>query len=170
MFERILFRDVLLFALGYLCIAIGFASAFWLNMSVYVSGTRLETFRDPGYSLFTLFRLMLGLIDTDELFDTKFPLSTYAINVVLFIAYIAVTTILLLNMLIASMTYTYDRIKAVGLIWKKLRTNNMQMIEHVLPSFILLYCSNYPTKTYKLREKINGKWRTYERVIHFYKL
>ena len=170
MFERILFRDVLLFALGYICIAIGFASAFWLNMSVYVSGTRLETFRDPGYSLFTLFRLMLGLIDTDELFDTKFPLSTYAINVVLFIAYIAVTTILLLNMLIASMTYTYDRIKAVGLIWKKLRTNNMQMIEHVLPSFILLYCSNYPTKTCKLREKINGKWRTYERVIHFYKL
>ena len=120
MVVRLLFRDFLVFGLCYFFISCGFAAAIAANMN-YRSSPPFP-YSDWKFTFFTLFRVILGLMDIDDLFDTKeLPTEVYGYNIVIFTIYFLVSAVFLLNMLIASMSNSYCKISEKGhLFWKKL--------------------------------------------------
>jgi ankyrin repeat protein len=99
MIHQMLTNDVLRFCLIYLVFLMGFAQAFFV------------LFESVGYAGFitsvkTMFVAMLGDFELDQFADTPYT----AVSVGLLVVYVVTITILLLNLLIAMMGDTYEKI------------------------------------------------------------
>ncbi len=102
MIHQMLMNDVLRFCLIYLVFLMGFAQAFFvLFESVGVSGFIV--------SIKTCFVAMLGDFELDQFADTPYT----AVSVGLLVVYVVTITILLLNLLIAMMGDTYEKVSVV---------------------------------------------------------
>ena len=132
MIERLLFRDLLIFAFCYFLISCGFAAALAANMN-YRTVPESFWYSDWKFTLFNLFRTMVGATENNELFE-DLPREVYGYNILLFTIYVVLTIIFLLNMLIASMSSTYSLIaEKQDLFWKRLRSHNVHLFERKMP-------------------------------------
>lgn len=122
MIHQMLTNDVLRFCLIYLVFLMGFAQAFFvLFESVGVSGFVI--------SVKTCFVAMLGDFELDQFADTPYT----AVSVGLLVVYVVTITILLLNLLIAMMGDTYEKINAHAIdMWHLERARIIFAIENEL--------------------------------------
>ena len=104
MVHRIIFSDILRFAFVFAFILLGFSAG---NIVIFATSTekpdQVESFDKVMYSLL---RLMIGLDEWDIVGQARSKLAAS----IVFVCFVVLTTILLLNMLIASMTDTYAAI------------------------------------------------------------
>ena len=136
MIVRLLFRNLFIFGICFFLICTGFAAAIAANMNYRTKPSM--PYSDWKFTFFTLFRAIVGLIDIDELFDaSELPVAVYGFNIVMFTIYFLFTCVFLLNMLIASMSDSYFKIsKKKDLFWKKLRSQNIRLIERKMPKCV----------------------------------
>jgi len=97
---RSMVLDVLSFVVVYLVCVFGFAACF------YGLFFDLTPFTSPGYTLLYLFESTLGSFDFTTFNDSIYK----TFGMVVLTAFLLLTTILLINLLIAQMSSTYDRI------------------------------------------------------------
>ena len=174
MIERLLFRDLLIFAFCYFLISCGFAAAFVANMN-YRTVPKSFWYSDFKFTLFTLFRTMVGATENNELFE-DLPREVYGFNIFLFIIYVVLTTIFLLNMLIASMSSTYSLIaENRDLFWKKLRSHNIRLFERKMPICIQDLNSNVELSKLtgiRTKQKMDADYKIIlkERKLRLYKI
>ena len=177
MIERLLFRDLLIFAFCYFLISCGFAAALAANMN-YRTVPKSFWYSDWKFTLFTLFRTMVGATENDELFE-DLPREVYGYNIFLFIIYVVLTAVFLLNMLIASMSSTYTLIaEKQDLFWKRLRSHNIRLFERKMPICLQVLNSNVHsdlTQKSKIRtkeKKLNGDYDVIvkERKMRLFKI
>ena len=142
MLHRILVGDVLRFAIVFVVVLLGFGVALRVMFA-----ERLIVLQEPddlktGSKTFeTMYRLMLGLSSMEYLDQATQTQGA----VVIFILFTAITTILLLNMLIAAMSDTYAKLNVNGeSLWHKQRIASVLWMEHYTPKFMLgLTSRNY---------------------------
>lgn len=129
MIHRMLFGDLVRFLLTFAALLVGFGTA---NMVLYkgaVSGLPHQL-RSFDITIITMFRLMTGLSDLNNLSQARSPLAAS----VLYIGFVSICTILLLNMLIAAMSDTYANVSEKRqLFFLKFRLVSMIYIENNLP-------------------------------------
>ncbi|XP_013405654.1 transient receptor potential cation channel subfamily V member 5-like [Lingula anatina] len=147
MIQRIMLGDLLRFLIIYLILTAGFSSAIGVAMDNHLPSStssaivsdEIAEFDGFGTTMWTLFRLMVGLSEIQiipgnifkDTSASNFPVITLP---ALLITYVVLVNILLMNMLIATMTDTYTHIsKYNDLIYKKLRTTDMIFLERMLP-------------------------------------
>jgi len=117
MLKYIVLRDITRFLIMYVFVLLGFGFAFHalFQLSPTITGSITGSVRSPYNTLFTTFNMMLGMgdlpFDTD--FDTTYEASGGHPAFVkwVYIVYIAISTIILLSLLIAMMTETFTDIK-----------------------------------------------------------
>ena len=116
MLKNIIIRDMTRFLFLYLLVMFGFALAFECFFSLPGS-TLSESYPDAWSIYFVTFNMMIGMGDIfDENLDSH-PNSTFI--KVLYLFYIILTTVILLNLLIAMMTDSYAAVKArEGTTWR----------------------------------------------------
>jgi len=102
-------KDIRFFVVIMTIIVVAFSSAFVVLFEVNETEVSEETkssFSDFGTAVLTMFRMMLGDFDVSIFQDSTNPVMLQ----VLFYVYILVVTIVLLNLLIALMSDTYDKV------------------------------------------------------------
>ena len=116
MLKNIIIRDMTRFLFLYLLVMFGFALAFECFFSLPDS-TLSNSYPDAWSIYFVTFNMMIGMGDIfDENLDSH-PNSTFI--KVLYLFYIILTTVILLNLLIAMMTDSYAAVKArEGTTWR----------------------------------------------------
>ncbi len=125
MLHRILFTDVLRFGIVFGVILAGFSAAMIATYSGHDGGLPTE-FYPFGNAMMTMFRLMIGLEEFNILFDA----SNRILASVLFVVFVALATILLMNMLIAAMSDTYGAISGSRMnLWRKMRVASIMLME-----------------------------------------
>lgn len=124
MIYQMLMNDVLRFCVIYLVFLMGFAQAFFV------------LFESVGWSGFivsikTCFVAMLGDFELDQFADTPYT----AVSVGLLVVYVVTITILLLNLLVAMMGDTYEKInEAAEMQWHLERARIVFAIENEMSS------------------------------------
>ena len=107
MVHKIVFSDIIHFGNVFIFILLGFSAG---NMAIFSnppSGEVPDQVKSFDQSMYSLFRLMIGLEEWDIVDQARSPLTAS----IVFLSFVLLTTILLLNMLIASMTDTYAAIE-----------------------------------------------------------
>ncbi|KAK2157997.1 hypothetical protein LSH36_179g04076 [Paralvinella palmiformis] len=135
MLYYIIIQDVTRFLTIYLFILIGFSLA--MHTLFQISTAVANTYASPVHTIFLTFNLMLGMADLfDEQFDNDFELagsSSLWVKLV-YLFYMILATVIMLNLLIAMLSDTYNAIKRKeGSTW---RVNSLRMalgIEKWLP-------------------------------------
>lgn len=124
MIHQMLTNDVLRFCLIYLVFLMGFAQAFFvLFESIGLNGFVV--------SIKTCFVAMLGDFELDQFADTPYT----AVSVGLLVVYVVTITILLLNLLIAMMGDTYEKInESAEMQWHLERARIIFAIENEMTS------------------------------------
>jgi len=140
MLKWIIVLDVTRFVLLYICVLLGFGMAF--QVLFQISPTIAAEHGSTGNTLFTVFNLMLGLgSPLDASFGSVYttdggdPSFVYWI----YIVYIVISSIILINLLVAMMNDSYSGIKAnEGSTWK---VNSLQLalrFEKTMPLLLKL--------------------------------
>ena len=116
MLKNIIVRDMTRFLFLYLLVMFGFALAFKCFFSLPDS-TLSDSYPDAWSIYFVTFNMMIGMGDIfDDTLDAH-PNATFI--KVLYLFYIILTTVILLNLLIAMMTDSYAAVKArEGTTWR----------------------------------------------------
>ncbi|KAK3102016.1 hypothetical protein FSP39_008143 [Pinctada imbricata] len=110
MLKYMVMKDIILFFIVYLIVLFAFTCAF--HVLFQISSSISEMYEHREDTAFLMFTLMLGM---GELFDENFTQEMKAVSKnaglakILFIGYIVLATIILLNMLIAKMNDTYSK-------------------------------------------------------------
>ncbi|KAK3086140.1 hypothetical protein FSP39_014133 [Pinctada imbricata] len=113
MLKYMVMKDVILFLVVYLIVLFAFTTAF--HVLFQISNSISEMYEHWADTAFLIFNLMLGM---GELFDENFTPEMKAVSKnaglakVLFVGYTVLTTIILLNMLIATMNNTYNKFES----------------------------------------------------------
>jgi len=119
MIGKMLMTDMARFAFAFLCIIVCFATAFHFLFKTSSIGDFIITLRDT-------FLMAVGQVDPAQFFDN---VHTPWFTTLLMILYVIVVTVLLLNLLIATMGQTYsDSIEKATLIWLLERARITQSI------------------------------------------
>lgn len=111
MLISMILRDVVRFIIVYLFVIMAFGFAF--HVLFQVSGATATDYPTPGDTLFLTFNMMIGM---GELFDGTFEANMEAVGrtptyaKVFYLLYIILSTIILLNLLIAMMNDSYSMI------------------------------------------------------------
>ena len=111
MLLSMILRDVVRFIIVYLFVLLAFGFAF--HVLFQISSDVVQDYKTPGDTLFLSFNMMIGM---GELFDGTFEtnMATVGRNVtyvkVFYLLYIILSTIILLNLLIAMMNDSYSNI------------------------------------------------------------
>jgi hypothetical protein len=111
MLLSMIFRDVSRFIIVYLFVILAFGFAF--HVLFQVSSAIVANYPTPAATLFLAFNMMIGM---DELFDDVFQTNmgnagrTTVYSKILYLVYIILGTIVLLNLLIAMMNDSYSMI------------------------------------------------------------
>ena len=120
MLLSMILRDVVRFIIVYLFVLLAFGFAF--HVLFQISSDVVQDYRTPGDTLFLSFNMMIGM---GELFDGTFEtnMATVGRNVtyvkVFYLLYIILSTIILLNLLIAMMNDSYSNIlKEQQVTWR----------------------------------------------------
>ena len=120
MLKYIILRDITRFMFIYLFVLLAFA--FGLHILFQIAPSISEQYDSAFDTIFLTFNLMIGMDEIfDDDFDTQYQLagssSTYV--KVTYLIYIILSTIVLLNLLIAMMSDTYNGIKSrEGTTWR----------------------------------------------------
>ena len=107
MVHKMVFSDIIHFGNVFIFILLGFAAG---NMALFstLPGEEVpDQVKSFDRSIYSLFRLVIGLEEWDIVDQARSPLTAS----LAFLTFVLLTTILLLNMLIASMTDTYAAIE-----------------------------------------------------------
>ena len=150
MVNRVIFGDLLRFLTVLFVIVIGFSSAINILMQTVQSEEgvpeKLATIRN---SFYTMFRIMIGVEDYD--FVVQSPYS-FLIKV-FYIMFVVLTTVMLMNMLIAQIGDTYAMVAIdKDIVWLKLRCSVILLLERRMP-----YClKRWLTSRHVSFE--NGRW------------
>ncbi len=150
MVHRIIFSDILRFGGVFIFILLGFTAG---NMVIFATAPngvpdQLSSFE---VGMLSLFRLMIGLEEWSIPEEARSEVTAQ----IVFLAFVLLTTILLLNMLIASMTDTYAAVSdRESLRLKFLALTCMTMERRLMP---LECCRNYQASTYLHRHEGKGK-------------
>jgi len=114
MLKYIVLRDITRFLVMYVFVLLGFGFAF--HALFQLSPAIAESLGSPFNTLFTAFNVMLGMGDSpiDSSFDATYEASGGDPTFVkwVYILYVAISTIILLSLLIAMMTDTFTDIKS----------------------------------------------------------
>ena len=135
MLKYIIIRDISRFLFIYSFVLLGFAFA--MHALFQISEPMRESYPTGGHSLFTTFNMMIGMDeifdeDSDENYSSVGSSSVYLRVAYLF--YIILSTIVLLNLLIAMMSDTYNDIKSrEGTTWRVGSLSMALRIELSLP-------------------------------------
>ncbi|CAH1801494.1 unnamed protein product [Owenia fusiformis] len=126
MFQKMFFDDLPRFAITFGFVMISFTAAFF----VIFQETRVDTLppelKTIPITFLTLFRLLTGLADFEFIAESHYP--PYC--TILYLLFILVVNIVLVNMLIALFSDTYTRIaENSNVLWRKLRGAIVLMME-----------------------------------------
>ncbi|XP_052062617.1 uncharacterized protein LOC127702453 [Mytilus californianus] len=120
MLKNMIVRDIFRFVVFYAIVLFAFSFAF--HAVFQISQTIVDTYPTPGDTLFMVFNLMIGMA---ELFDDVYQNGMESVgrsttySKVLYMFYIVLSTIILLNLLIAMMNDSYSSILAQErVIWR----------------------------------------------------
>ncbi|XP_058489200.1 transient receptor potential cation channel subfamily V member 1-like [Solea solea] len=179
MMQRMLLGDLLTFLCVYVVLLVGFSAALVTLMADSISALqayedndndgrsvgvptfgKMPTYDDLRFTVLELFKFTIGMGNLEFTDYVQYKEVFY----ILLISYIVLTYILLLNMLIALMGNTVDRISRENInIWDLQRASTILDIERGLPKFLTsrLFSNNFRTVCVK---SANNETRTFFRV------
>ncbi|GFN98645.1 transient receptor potential cation channel subfamily v member 6 [Plakobranchus ocellatus] len=130
LFQKVLMGDMFRFSFIFLIELIAFSAAMYVAYLPAGSYELPEEFEDVWSSILTMFRLMLGLSDVEVL--SKAPAAWLTVG--LYVAFVLLTYVLLLNSLIAMISQTCEHVtKNRDPQWRMQRLSVLLMIESMLP-------------------------------------
>ncbi|KAL4608785.1 transient receptor potential cation channel subfamily V member 1-like [Arapaima gigas] len=140
MIQQMIFSDVLRFLFVYIVYLLGFSAAIvtliddsFNNTTNSSSDCRKPSFNDFRFTTLELFKFTIGMGDLEFTDQYQYKEVFY----LLLISYIVLTYILLLNMLIALMNKTVERLSEESTnVWKLQRAVTILDLERSLPSFL----------------------------------
>nr|KAG5701548.1 hypothetical protein BaRGS_024798 [Batillaria attramentaria] len=120
MIQNMIIKDILKFLFIYLFVLLAFSFA--IHAVFQISSAQADVYATPFDTMFLVFNLMIGM---GELFDDNLDTNMSAVNrntvylKVVYLIYMVLATILLLNMLIAMMNDSYSAIlRQHGVDWR----------------------------------------------------
>jgi transient receptor potential cation channel subfamily V protein 5 len=126
MLHRMLVGDFLRFALIFVIWLVGLTTAMFVVFSENRNENESTKFKNFRNSLITVFKFSIGAEDIDIISIS----SGYCFAVFLYVLLGVVSTVLLINMLIAAMSDTYASMSGVrNTIWRKLRMATVLLLE-----------------------------------------
>lgn len=135
MLKHIILRDIIRFFVIYSFIFMAFGFA--MHTLFQISPEIASNYPTVGHSLFTTFNLMIGM---DEIFDEdtdanyrKHGSNSIYLRVV-YLAYIVLSTIIMLNLLIAMMSDSYNQVRSrEGTTWRVASVRMALRLDNSLP-------------------------------------
>jgi len=129
MIHKIILGDLIRFGLLICLMLIAFSAA--VNMAFKGSITQNKDLLSYPYTMMLLFKLMMGLGDIEELYEARRPW----IAVCLFIAFVILTYVLMMNALIAMMSQTCTIVSENRHIqWRVQQLSIIMFFEGILPA------------------------------------
>ncbi|XP_073524134.1 transient receptor potential cation channel subfamily V member 3 [Phyllobates terribilis] len=134
MIQKVILNDVLKFLFVYILFLFGFGVALAsLIENCAADDDECSAYKSFSTAIVELFKLTIGLGDLEMQHDSKFPV----LSLLLLIAYVILTFVLLLNMLIALMGETVEKIsKESEHIWRIQRARTILEFEKSLPTWL----------------------------------
>ena len=139
MLQRMITRELAYFAVVFVFIMTGFGTATYCLFQESIHGAPEEV-SSVHHALFSHFRLLVGLEELNIASESRLP---WLIKL-MFIMFVLLANILLLNMLIAAMNNTYSDLgkkNMKNLLWLRMRTKAVLMIERRLPRSLRSTCN-----------------------------
>ncbi|KAM4048343.1 transient receptor potential cation channel subfamily V member 3 [Anomaloglossus baeobatrachus] len=133
MIQKVIMNDVLKFLFVYILFLFGFGVALASLIENCADGDECSAYKSFSTAIVELFKLTIGLGDLEIQHDSKYPV----LFLLLLIAYVILTFVLLLNMLIALMGETVEKIsKESEHIWRIQRARTILEFEKSLPMWL----------------------------------
>ncbi|KAM3933301.1 transient receptor potential cation channel subfamily V member 3 [Leptodactylus fuscus] len=133
MIQKVILNDVLKFLFVYILFLFGFGVALASLIENCADGDECSAYKSFSTAIVELFKLTIGLGDLEIQHDSKYPV----LFLLLLIAYVILTFVLLLNMLIALMGETVEKIsKESEHIWRIQRARTIMEFEKSLPMWL----------------------------------
>ncbi|XP_077336390.1 transient receptor potential cation channel subfamily V member 3-like [Lithobates pipiens] len=133
MIQKVILNDVLKFLFVYILFLFGFGVALASLIENCTDGDECSAYKSFSTAIVELFKLTIGLGDLEIQHDSKYPV----LFLLLLIAYVILTFVLLLNMLIALMGETVEKIsKESEHIWRLQRARTILEFEKNLPVWL----------------------------------
>ncbi|XP_068122282.1 transient receptor potential cation channel subfamily V member 3 [Hyperolius riggenbachi] len=133
MIQKVIMNDVLKFLFVYILFLFGFGVALASLIENCPDGDECSAYKSFSTAIVELFKLTIGLGDLEIQHDSKYPV----LFLLLLISYVILTFVLLLNMLIALMGETVERIsKESENIWRLQRARTILEFERSLPIWL----------------------------------
>ena len=157
MIQKVLIGDLFRFFVILSCELIGFSTAMY--MVIQGSNDLDSEFGDFGRVIVSMFKLMVGLGEIGILYNTRHPVLV----ILIFIIFIILTTILMINSLIAMLSRTCtELVENVGTIsardmhWKLQRMSVVLYIESILP-MCAVKCVGKKQETLRFNNHLNKR-------------
>nr|DBA34359.1 TPA: hypothetical protein GDO54_001926 [Pyxicephalus adspersus] len=132
MIQKVILNDVLKFLFVYILFLFGFGVAL-ASLIENCTDDECSAYKSFSTAIVELFKLTIGLGDLEIQHDSKYPV----LFLLLLIAYVILTFVLLLNMLIALMGETVEKIsKESEHIWRLQRARTILEFEKNLPMWL----------------------------------
>ncbi len=152
MVHRIIAHDIFRFAVVFVFILLGFTAA---NISIFAYSPEgiPEQLTSFPIGLLSLFKLMIGL-DEWNILDVA---RSYTAAACIFVLFVILTTILLLNMLIAAMTDTYASVRdqSEALRMRYIALTSLMLERRLMPFKI---CRDNHAKSYLHQYGADKQW------------
>nr|XP_033778345.1 transient receptor potential cation channel subfamily V member 3 [Geotrypetes seraphini] len=133
MIQKVILNDVLKFLFVYILFLFGFGVALASLIETCSDTTECSSYNNFSTAIVELFKLTIGLGDLEIQQDSKYPV----LFLLLLIAYVILTFVLLMNMLIALMGETVEKIsKESEHIWRLQRARIILDFERSLPMWL----------------------------------
>ncbi|XP_029469389.1 transient receptor potential cation channel subfamily V member 3-like [Rhinatrema bivittatum] len=133
MIQKVILNDVLKFLFVYILFLFGFGVALASLIETCSDNTECSSYNNFSTAIVELFKLTIGLGDLEIQQDSKYPV----LFLLLLITYVILTFVLLLNMLIALMGETVEKIsKESEHIWRLQRARITLDFERSLPMWL----------------------------------
>ncbi|XP_040194576.1 transient receptor potential cation channel subfamily V member 3 [Rana temporaria] len=133
MIQKVIMNDVLKFLFVYILFLFGFGVALASLIENCTDGDECSAYKSFSTAIVELFKLTIGLGDLEIQHDSKYPV----LFLLLLIAYVILTFVLLLNMLIALMGETVEKVsKESEHIWRLQRARTILEFEKNLPMWL----------------------------------
>ncbi|XP_053562067.1 transient receptor potential cation channel subfamily V member 3 [Bombina bombina] len=133
MIQKVILNDVLKFLFVYILFLFGFGVALASLIEQCADGDECSAYKSFSAAIVELFKLTIGLGDLEIQHDSKYPV----LFLLLLITYVILTFVLLLNMLIALMGETVEKVsKESEHIWRLQRARTIMEFEKSLPTWL----------------------------------
>ena len=131
--KSIIFGDMVKFVTVFIFVLLGFSMA--IHAIFLISPTFMEKYSNPLYTIFVIFNIMIGMGEIfDEDFEDSFATSAKTYIRIVYLLYLILSTIILLNLVIAMMSDSYSGIDREQMIlWKVGSADLAVEIEKIVP-------------------------------------